>query len=35
MVTKRVEEAQEFHTNLISNRKKRLTIEINELKQLF
>ncbi|MCZ8229479.1 DUF2326 domain-containing protein [Flavobacterium sp.] len=34
MVTKRLEEAQEFHTNLISNRKKRLTIEINELKLL-
>lgn len=34
MVTKRLEEAQEFHKNLISNRKKRLTIEINELKLL-
>lgn len=34
MVTKRLEQAQEFHTNLISNRKKRLTIEINELKLL-
>lgn len=33
-VTKRLEQAQEFHTNLISNRKKRLTIEINELKLL-
>ncbi len=34
MVTKRLEQAQEFHTNLIINRKKRLTIEINELKLL-
>ncbi|SUX47830.1 DUF2326 domain-containing protein [Chryseobacterium indoltheticum] len=33
-VTKRLEQAQEFHINLISNRKKRLTIEINELKLL-
>lgn len=33
-VTKRLEQAQEFHKNLISNRKKRLTIEINELKLL-
>lgn len=34
MVAKRLEEAQEFHANLISNRKKRLIIEINELKLL-
>lgn len=34
MVTKRLEEAQDFHTNLINNRKKRLTTEINELKLL-
>jgi uncharacterized protein YydD (DUF2326 family) len=34
MVTKRLEDAQEFHTNLINNRKKRLKIEINELKLL-
>lgn len=33
-VTKRLEQAQEFHTNLVINRKKRLTIEINELKLL-
>lgn len=33
-VTKKLEQAQEFHINLISNRKKRLTIEINELKLL-
>lgn len=33
-VTKRLEQAQEFHSNLISNRKKRLSIEINDLKLL-
>lgn len=30
-ITKRLEEAQEFHNNLINNRKKRLEIEIKDL----
>lgn len=30
-ITKRLEEAQEFHNNLIQNRKKRLSIELNDL----
>jgi uncharacterized protein YydD (DUF2326 family) len=34
-VVKRLNQAQEFHTNLIVNRKKRLTIEIRDLKILF
>lgn len=33
-VIKRLDQAQEFHTNLIVNRKKRLTIEIRDLKIL-
>lgn len=33
-VTKRLYQAQEFHTNLIINRKKRLSIEIRDLKTL-
>lgn len=33
-VIKRLDQAQEFHTNLIVNRKKRLTIEISNLKIL-
>ncbi|MBE7660125.1 DUF2326 domain-containing protein [Tenacibaculum finnmarkense genomovar finnmarkense] len=33
-VVKRLDQAQEFHTNLIVNRKKRLTIEIRDLKVL-
>lgn len=33
-VVKRLDQAQEFHTNLIINRKKRLTIEISDLKIL-
>lgn len=30
-ITKRLEEAQEFHNNLIFNRKNRLTVELNDL----
>ena len=33
-ITKRLEQSQEFHKNLINNRKKRLSIEIKELKLL-
>lgn len=33
-ITKRLEQSQEFHKNLINNRKKRLSIEIQELKIL-
>ncbi|MCD4795221.1 MAG: DUF2326 domain-containing protein [Bacteroidales bacterium] len=33
-ITKRIEQSQEFHKNLINNRKKRLSVEIRDLKIL-
>jgi len=33
-ITKRLEQSQEFHNNLINNRKKRLSIEIEDLRSI-